>query len=274
MAALQGSAILEGPSGLKEMVSGFNISVTFLELDDYDAVFSAIESGQADAGIPNRNFANINAHNYRIKKTPLIFQPANLKFAFPRDLPSSPALKSQIDQNLNQLQQDSESVYYSLLAKYFEAEVAQRKVEVWPSWLSKLIQLTAISLLMFGTIIVISRTQVRRKTRELKLSNEELIISGQRYREIFNATSDALDTGPRTFEWRAQKSGGELFWVEVALKHTTIAGKAESLLPSAISTAAKLPFKILPQSWSACLSPCTALAMRSSPPTPVAPSNC
>lgn len=39
---------------------------------------------------------------------------------------------------------------------------------------------------------MISRTQVRRITRELKLRNEELIISGQRYHEIFNATSDAL----------------------------------------------------------------------------------
>ncbi len=192
VAALKRSVNLEGPGGFRAMVNSFNISVTFLELPDYDAVFAAVQDGSAAAGITNRNFGNRNAARYGLRKTPLIFQPANLKFAFPPDAPRTPDLKARIDHQLALLQQDNNSVYYQLLAHYFEAEMAEKPVEVWPSWLARLLQGTGLLLVMVFTVLVISRREVARKTRELEQRNEELAEGERRYREIFNAPADAI----------------------------------------------------------------------------------
>jgi two-component system, cell cycle sensor histidine kinase and response regulator CckA len=43
--------------------------------------------------------------------------------------------------------------------------------------------------------------------------------------EAAEKVRQAIDEGPQVFEWRAKRSDGELFWVEVALRSTTIADK-------------------------------------------------
>lgn len=84
IAALKGSVNLEGEDGLRAITSQFNFHCTFVELDNYTEVFKAIEEKTVDAGIANRNFGNKNAKYFLIKKTPIIFQPINMKFAFPQ----------------------------------------------------------------------------------------------------------------------------------------------------------------------------------------------
>ena len=131
----------------------------------------------------------------------------------------------------------------------------------------------AVALLLFTFNLKLKKS-VRKRTRELALSE-------QRFREIFNSTSDALfihdpatgrlrdvnetmlkmyrctrkealtssperfcegnppyslaeisqwmqrtlSEGPQLFEWHARRGDGELFWVEVSLKKTIIAGQ-------------------------------------------------
>ena len=79
IAALANSVNLEGAGGLRDILSGFNISCTFIELQSYREVFQAIDDGRVDGGITNRNFGNKNAKNYAVKNTPIIFQPINIK---------------------------------------------------------------------------------------------------------------------------------------------------------------------------------------------------
>jgi len=63
------------------------------QTDNYTEVFKAIEENRADAGITNRNFGNKNAKNFEVKKTPIIFQPINIKFAFPKEGEQTPLLE-------------------------------------------------------------------------------------------------------------------------------------------------------------------------------------
>ena len=191
IAALKGSVNLEGAGGLREIAHGFNLNCTFLELDNYTEVFRAVEEGKADAGITNRNFGNKNAKNFKVKKTPILFQPVNMKFAFPKYAKSTPYFPARINYHIKQLKQDERSIYYRLLEKYFEAEIAEKRVEVFPLWLGRASKIIATLLFVFILVIIVSRIQVKRKTRELKVGKELLQVNEERYRSVFENTGTA-----------------------------------------------------------------------------------
>ena len=192
IAALKGSVNLEGSDGLREIALGFNLNCTFLELDNYTEVFKAIEENRADAGITNRNFGNKNAKKFQVKKTPILFQPISMKFAFPKNAESTPYLAGRINYHIKQLKQDENSIYYRLLKKYFEAEIAEKTVEVFPRWLSAVLKSGAALFVFFILVIIASRIQVKRKTNEIRTKSEALQISEERYRVLFETAKDAI----------------------------------------------------------------------------------
>ena len=185
IAALKDSVNLEGSGGLKEIALGFNLNCTFLELDNYTEVFKAIEENRADAGITNRNFGNKNAKNFNIKKTRIIFQPINIKFAFPKEGEQTPLLVKKINDCMKKFMQDENSPYYQLLEKYFEAEIAEKNVQVLPGWFKTVLQSIGALLIFFILVIIISRIQVKRKTYEIKIKNEALKESEEKFRVMF-----------------------------------------------------------------------------------------
>ncbi|MBW2632200.1 MAG: PAS domain S-box protein [Deltaproteobacteria bacterium] len=189
IAALKGSVNLEGSGGLREIARGFNLDCTFLELDDYTEVFKAVEENRADAGITNRNFGNKNAKNFKVKRSPIIFQPINMKFAFPKDAESTPYLSGRINYHIKQLKQDENSIYYRLLGKYFESEIAEK--EVFPKWLGAALKTIAALFAFFILVIIATRIQVKRKTKEILAGREVLQASEERYRSIFENTGTA-----------------------------------------------------------------------------------
>jgi len=191
IAALKGSTNLDGPDGLREITRLFNINCTFLELGDYTEVFKAVEENRADAGITNRNFGNKNANEFNLKKTSIIFNPINIKFAFPKDAESTPYLAGRINYHIRQLKQDENSIYYRLLGKYFEAEIAEKTVEVFPVWMGSILSGIAVLLVFFVLTIIATRIQVKRKTKELLAERATLQASEERYRSVFENTGTA-----------------------------------------------------------------------------------
>ncbi len=200
IAALAGSVNLEGPGGLRELDSSFGLGCTFLELPDYEAVFRAVEEGRADGGITNRNYGNLRAPDYRVRRTAIIFQPSSLRFAFPMGAAATPELIAATDHWLDVARQDDASVYYALLVQHFEAGVSERRIEVVPGWLRRTLRL-AIPVVVIGLFALVwSRWQVRRRKAELAVAHRALLVSERRYGEIFDSTSDAIvihdaDTG-------------------------------------------------------------------------------
>ena len=192
IAALRGSVNLEGSGGLREIALGFNLNCTFLELDTYKEVFKAVEENRTDAGITNRNFGNKNAKYFKIKKTPVIFQPINIKFAFPKDAELTTYLVERINYHIKKLKQDEHSVYYRLLGKYFEAEIAEKMVKVFPVWLGTTLKSITALFLFLILIIIISRIQVKRKTNEILVKNEALRESEERLEKLVEKRTEAL----------------------------------------------------------------------------------
>jgi PAS domain S-box-containing protein len=185
IATLKGSVNHEGSGGLREIALAFKLDCTFLELNNYTEVFKAIEENRADAGITNRNFGNENAKNFNVKKTPIIFQPINMKFAFPKEGEQTPFLLKKINDCMKKFMQDENSPYYQLLEKYFETEIAEKKVPVLPGWFKIVFQIIGVLFIFFILIIIISRIQVKRKTHEIKIKNEALLKSEKKFRVMF-----------------------------------------------------------------------------------------
>jgi len=190
IAALKNSVNLEGENGFREILQGFNIDCTLIELDNYKEVFRAITEGMADGGITNRNFGNKNEKNYAVKKTPIIFQPINMKFAFPRDSANTPYIAERIDFHMTELLADDNSLYYQLLKKYFESEIAEKRVEIFPDYLKTLLKILILLLIIFLCTIIATRLQVKRKTQKIRKINKDLMRSEEKYRILTDQSPD------------------------------------------------------------------------------------
>ncbi|MCK5162088.1 MAG: transporter substrate-binding domain-containing protein [Desulfobacula sp.] len=192
IAVLKGSVNLEGPGGLREICDQFNLNCTLIELSDYAKVFKAVETGSADAGITNRNFGNKYAKDFSIKKTAIIFQPVNLKFAFPRDASTTLHLVKIINHRMDKLKNDDNSIYYQLLEKYFEGEIARKFIKILPGWAKIALQITLLAIVVFVIVISVLRIQVTRITKEINLKNKALIKSEKEYRTLFESIPDGV----------------------------------------------------------------------------------
>ncbi|MFW8599942.1 response regulator [Desulfobacterota bacterium M19] len=167
IAALKGSSNLEDKNGFREISTRLNLHCTFVLFNNYREVFKAVAEKRVDAGITNRNFGNRNAKHFSLKKTPIIFNPTDIKFAFPKNSALTPYLKSKIDRQMEILQNNNNSIYYQLLQKYFETGIAEKKVDILPQWFSTVLELIAGFGIILLLTIIVSRRQIRRKTAEL-----------------------------------------------------------------------------------------------------------
>lgn len=118
IAVMKGSIHTEGDGGIKKLALKFDIDCSFVEVDSYKEVFELLSSNEVDAGIVNRIFGSLFAEEYEIKQTSIIFNPRHLKFAFPKNSALAPTLIEQIDNHLNELKKDADSIYSKALYVY------------------------------------------------------------------------------------------------------------------------------------------------------------
>ena len=166
VAVLEGSINFIGPDGIKSLTESFNINCTFKPMDSYLEVFELVDKKEADAGVVSKDFAYQHQSEYNLIETPIIFQPARLYFAFPPESVLKPYLIAQIDNDIKELKEDGESIYYQLLKDWFGIELTAKPIMPdWAKWM--LIGVGILVVLLVGGTFVL-RTQVSRKTRELE----------------------------------------------------------------------------------------------------------
>jgi PAS domain S-box-containing protein len=160
-----------GPEGIINLTRQFDVDCTFLDAHSYLDVFEMVASGEADAGVASKDFAGLHAEDFQLIHTPIIFQPASLRFALTRYAELSPSLQDRLDFHVNALKHDSGSILYSSIERWFG--VKSEETFAFPEWLTWV--LTSIGILfvlcLFGLYLM--RVQVRRKTRDLRLEIEE-----------------------------------------------------------------------------------------------------
>ncbi|MHC1598668.1 MAG: substrate-binding periplasmic protein, partial [Candidatus Methanofastidiosia archaeon] len=147
---LEGSVNFGGTEGIKELVKKFDINCTFVEFNSYTVEFQALENNTIDVGATNKDFGNKYEGDYNIKKTPIIFQPMRVQFAFTQNSSQTPYLRERIDFQMKELKKDKDSIYYELQDTYFGGKGTE-EVEFFPVW-AKWILATVVGLmvLFFG----------------------------------------------------------------------------------------------------------------------------
>jgi PAS domain S-box-containing protein len=197
IAVLRGSINYEGQGGIQPLVNEIGVSCSFLEATSYTDVFILVEEGYADAGVANKYFGDQNQLEFGLRRTPILFQPLHLKFAFPPDAALTPFLIERIDYHVEALREDLNSIYYQSYRKWFEAEPIEKAVlPGWVKW--ALIGVFGLLLLAGGGHWLL-RQQVRSRTKALveeiagrRQAEEELRESEARFRALYNESRDGI----------------------------------------------------------------------------------
>ena len=196
IAGLKGSFDLNGPEGLKAVSHKFDIDCEIIEMESYIQVFDALENGEIDAGIVDKDFGNINETNFSIERTPIVLQPAKMQYAFPKNSPLTPKLMNIIDYQIDLIKSDKNSIYYQSLDKYF---TGSEKIEIFTLWL----QIVLIILFLLAALFLVFngflKKQVKIKTDELrediakrKATEKALRENEEKYRKLIETTSEGV----------------------------------------------------------------------------------
>ncbi|MHC5034471.1 MAG: transporter substrate-binding domain-containing protein, partial [Planctomycetota bacterium] len=118
IAVMKGSILTDGAEGIKATMRKFDVPCSFIEVDDYHAVFELLDTGEADAGVVNRQFGTLHEREYGVVPTSILFRPSHLRFALPKNAPRNSHLVERIDHRLRELKQTSGSIYHRAMDAY------------------------------------------------------------------------------------------------------------------------------------------------------------
>lgn len=153
---------------LATMMQAAGLDYSRLTFPSYPEAFAAVRDGRADAVVSNSYYANAFGGDYGLRQTPIVFNPAALFYAAS---PGDPLeLLPAIDAHLEAWRYDEGSVYYRALQS---AMVPAQEPVVPP--LLRLLLLGGLGLLLvFLALSALLRWQVKRRTVELRRTNQRL----------------------------------------------------------------------------------------------------
>jgi PAS domain S-box-containing protein len=153
----------------RQHVAAFGIECSYIEVADFDAIFQAVTSGQADAGVINSTVGAGRAHHHSLKGTGIVFNPFNIYFAAAKGRRSKEL--AVLDGYLKTWKDDRNSIYYKGMAKWLRRSVEVRHVTPTAVWYVSI----GLGVLFCGALGIAwaFRWQVARATAELRESEEK-----------------------------------------------------------------------------------------------------
>jgi len=165
IAVVQGDISYEA---LRRMLKRFAVPCEFSEVEEFEEVMKLVRDGRADAGLVGRLFGTQHEKDYGLQATPVLCSPMQLRFAAPTG--SKTDVLRTLDHRIAAMKKDKQSAYYKAMTKWV------LPLEEWefPAWaVMGLAGLTALVVFLSGAGFLLRR-QVRKKTAELALINEDL----------------------------------------------------------------------------------------------------
>jgi ABC-type amino acid transport substrate-binding protein len=164
-------AVLKGDVNniaMRDYAKKFNINPDFTEYDTLDEVFSQTRAGNADAAVALRVAGQESAKKHGLSATPVMFFPSSLGFAVPKG--KNPDLLTAIDRYLLREKNDPSSYYSQTMEKW----LGEKAGWVIPPYVFLTLAAAVVIAILFVIMSLVLRREVRRKTAELSLQNEEL----------------------------------------------------------------------------------------------------
>ena len=158
----------------RKLAKEFSLNVEIVGLDNFSDVMESVRKGEVDAGVANRLFGVLNADQYGLVETGIIFNPINIHYSV-LGSKNSPVIDA-IDQHLSAFKADKNSVYFNSIRRW----MAHRETNEFPRWIIWLtIGLFSAVVLMIG-LTIIMRRQVASRTKELQSEVDERRATQQR----------------------------------------------------------------------------------------------
>ncbi len=170
-----------------DLMQKFDQKVEIINYDSYDHVLQAVQEKKVDCGLVNRLYAMANSHRFNVDQTPVIFNPIEVRYAAPKS--SNNQIVDIISDNIEQLKNDNQSIYYSSLTSWF----GDQQHSVVPKWIKSSLLIAGSLFAITFMVALLLKHQITRKTSELEEKQNYLQL-------IFHASNDAIfihdaDTG-------------------------------------------------------------------------------
>jgi ABC-type amino acid transport substrate-binding protein len=151
-------------NGLASLTTAFDVNCTYVEVAEYADALASVENGSADAGVVNRLFGMRFWREYDIDRSPLVFSPTELRFAFPKKADMNPYLVERIDFHMAAMKGDETSSYYRAMETYLGMTIPAGKRVI-------LMQESEIVLLLLGMVVVLFVAMNRSRLQRIPSSN-------------------------------------------------------------------------------------------------------
>lgn len=153
---------------MRSIAKRFDMNSEFAEFKNYDAMFSALETGWIDAAVADRLSGTLLENNYAITRTSIVFSPIELRFAARKG--TNQQLIAALDYHLNLLKKDPKSAYYHLIDR-----ILGEKHHVWipQSLVIGLLVAVSVASFLFITSFILRR-KIKKRTEQLSANNKEL----------------------------------------------------------------------------------------------------
>jgi PAS domain S-box-containing protein len=181
---------------LKELTEKFNIKCRFIETDGYNTIFEMLDAGYLHIGVVNRLYGKANMNNYKVKITPLIYNPIEMRFATTKG--SNRDIIGLIDNRLFTYKNNNDSIYYQTIERWLSSE-KQGGLSKYATYITA--GTLVVFLVLFGLNLLL-RYQVSRQTRNLQESNAHLkkeiakrrrtMQELKKYARVVEASNDAI----------------------------------------------------------------------------------
>ncbi len=182
-------AIMEGDlSGLnfQNLAKKFDIHCNYLIVPSHNHVFEAVEHKRAFAGVAPNAFGLINAPDFGLARTSILFSPNPLYFAVPKG--TNQYVLNAIDHQLKIWKADKGSFYYQSLNRWFTP--LDTTGGNFPRWLGYVLAICVGLLLLFAAWSRILSGAVKKKTKELSDTLNALSLEKEKYKLLADHTYD------------------------------------------------------------------------------------
>jgi PAS domain S-box-containing protein len=218
VAVMRGSTHTTDPGGILDLLQRFGIGATILEKESYEEVFAALQDGTADVGVVNRVFGLVFEEAFGVVRTPIVFNPIELRFAFPLDGELTPYLIQRIDAQIANLKLHSDSAYYRAIEQNLLESRTRETVFRLPAWMLPTLIAALAGIVLLSIAILLIRQQIKRRQE----AEDALRQSEERFSLAMRGASDGL--------WDWDPAGGSIYfsprWAEM------LGYRADELPPS------------------------------------------
>ena len=184
LAVLRGSIQYQA---LKQMAMAKNFQPIYVEVDSPAQILDLATRREVDAVLLNRLYAQDQRQNIGLRPTHLIVEHSHLHFAATQGRHHE--LLQAIDQQLHEMKQDHQSLYYQALARWTEQAEESWKAPRWMLWTLEILLLLLVALIIAAWVL---RKMVHQRTDELEKRNAVVMESEKMFHALFEHSADAI----------------------------------------------------------------------------------